>query len=359
MIWDHFLGSGKRGVSPRPTVAGTGLAAVDRIYSDELEKPLEALGGSCGNVLLSLAMLGHPVAPMVTLGNDEQGRFLYDEFAKAGCETRYVFRGGNIGSPVIVEFVDTDRATHRFTSICPETERSFPRWKSIDEWQVRRAKKALRTASVFYTDRVSSAILKAMKAASKSGALVFFEPASADHPLFAEALRASSVVKLADGTSGARVSPGDLKDDSIVIRTHGHAGLTVSSGALQRFFPSVAAPRLVDTCGAGDMVTTGLLDFILKRWSARDRWSLDDVMDGIRVGQRLAALNCAFAGARGLFFAAGAPYVREILDRGVDDECASFVVKLDRYEGYKGLPIRQPAFSDGVIAADLVPPSAL
>jgi fructokinase len=303
-------------------------------------------------------MLGHPVAPMIALGDDKQGRFLYDEFAKAGCETRYVFRGGNIGSPVIVELIDADRATHRFTSTCPETERSFPRWKSIDEWQVRRAEKTLRTASVFYADRVSPAILTAMKAASRAGALVFFEPASAADPLFAEALRTSSVVKLADGTAGARVSDGDIKGDTIVIRTHGAAGLTVSSGALQRFFPSVAAPRLVDTCGAGDMVTTGLLDLILKRWSVRDRWSLDDVMDGTGVGQRLAALNCAFAGARGLFFAAGAAYVREILDRGVDDDCAAFVLKLDRYEGYGGSPIRRPAFSDGGLPAGLVPPGA-
>jgi fructokinase len=320
--------------SSRPTIAGTGLAAVDRIYSSDLERPLEALGGSCGNVLLSLAMLGHSVAPMVALGDDDQGQFLYDEFEKAGCETRYVYRGGSSGSPVIVQFVDTERATHRFTSTCPETERSFPRWKSIDDQLVERASNTLRATSVFYTDRISPAILTAMNAASQAGALVFFEPASADDPLFMQAVHSASVVKLADGTVGNRVCDRDVRSGTVLIRTHGEKGLTVSSGALHRFFPSTAAPRLVDTCGAGDMVTTGLLDFILSRWSSERGWSLDDVMEGVRVGQRLAALNCAFAGARGLFFAAGAAYVREILDRGVDDNCGSYVVTLGRYQGY-------------------------
>lgn len=318
----------------RPTIAGTGLTAVDRIYASDLDRPFEALGGSCGNVLLSLALLGHSVAPMVSLGDDEQGRFLFEEFEKAGCETRYVFRRRDLGSPVIVEFVDITTATHTFTWTCPETERSFPRWSSIDDQHVRKASEILRTASVFYTDRVSPAIVDAMKAASRAGALVFFEPATADDPLFMEAVRSSSIIKLADGTVGSRVADDDVPRGAVLIRTHGEVGLTVVSGRARHFSPSAVAPRLVDTCGAGDMVTTGLLDFILKRWLPGRQWSLDDFMQGVGVGQRLAALNCAFAGARGLFFAAGAAYVRDILDRGVDEACASYIVKLGRYQGY-------------------------
>lgn len=318
----------------RPSIAGTGLTAVDRIYSSDFDRPVEALGGSCGNVLISLAMLGHAVSPMIELGDDDQGRFLHSEFERAGCETRYVHRRRETGSPVIVEFVDIDNATHRFTSKCPETSQSFPRWKSIDDDLVRRASGTLRDTSIFYTDRISPSILKAMKAASRAGALVYFEPASSDHPLFKQAVDLASVIKLADGTVGSSVRNSDVRDGVIVIRTHGADGLTVSSGSYARFFPSTLAPRLVDTCGAGDMVTTGLLDFILKRWSSYDGWSLDDVMEGVGVGQRLAALNCAFTGARGLFFAAGAGYVREILDRGVDEACASYVVTLGRNQGY-------------------------
>src|ERR1700722_11806046 len=87
--------------STRPAVAGTGLTAVGRVYADDYDAPTEALGGSCGNVLLSLAMLGHPVFPVVNLGDDDYGRFLFDEFERAGCETRYVSRAHTGSSPVI------------------------------------------------------------------------------------------------------------------------------------------------------------------------------------------------------------------------------------------------------------------
>jgi len=318
----------------RPIVAGTGLTAVDRIYSTDLAAPVQALGGSCGNILVSLAMLGHPVSPMVTLGDDDHGRYLFDEFAKAGCETRYVSRSGSCGSPVIVEIVDPKNATHRFTSTCPETAHSFPKWQSIDDQQVRRATKALKTVSVFYADRVSASIVVAMKAASEAGALVFFEPASADGALFSAALRSASVLKLSDDTVGRSVQDDDVSPETVIIRTHGASGLTVSLGRESQYFPSVSAPRLVDTCGAGDMVTTGLLDFILRRCMHGGSWTIDDLFEGVLVGQRLAALNCAFAGARGLFFAAGAGYVRDILDRGIDDSCSSFVTTLGSHDGY-------------------------
>jgi len=38
-----------------------------------------------------------------------------------------------------------------------------------------------------------------------------------------------------------------------------------------------------------------------------------DLLEGVRAGQRLAAENCAYVGARGLFRSRGAEYVRRIL----------------------------------------------
>lgn len=313
---------------PRPAVAGTGLAAVDRIYADDYAAPTEALGGSCGNVLLSLAMLGHTVFPVVNLGDDDHGRFLFDEFERAGCETRYVWRAETGSSPVIVEIVDTVTATHRFTSTCPQTSVRFPKWRSIDHHHVHRAAETLKSVSVFYADRVSESIVLAMEAARNAGALVFFEPATADEELFARAVRCATVIKLSDDTVGEGLADDDVGHGTIVIRTHGSRGLTVSNGKVRRHFPSTRAPRVVDTCGSGDMVTTGLLDLILKRWYREGSWKFEDVFDGVAVGQRLAALNCAFTGARGLFQAAGAGRVRAMLDGGVDEACGSFVTTL-------------------------------
>ena len=70
--------------SGRPTVAGTGFTVLEVIYPDDLDRPLKALGGSCGNVLISLAMLGHSVAPVISIGADSHGNFLVEAFRRAG-----------------------------------------------------------------------------------------------------------------------------------------------------------------------------------------------------------------------------------------------------------------------------------
>src|SRR3546814_10628803 len=56
----------------RVDVAGTGFTVLDRVYADGGFAG-EALGGSCGNVLVSLAMLHRHVAPLLALGMDNTG----------------------------------------------------------------------------------------------------------------------------------------------------------------------------------------------------------------------------------------------------------------------------------------------
>jgi fructokinase len=304
------------------TVLGTGLTALDRIYASGLNRPLEALGGSCGNVLVSLAMLGHHVAPVVALGADAHGDFLFDEFRRAGCRTDWVLRKGDRHSPVIIEHVDVSQARHRFSFNCPETHRDLPRWRTIDEDQVRSARQALEGVSVFYADRLSTAIVTAMEAAHDSGGLVVFEPASNDEQnLLARALRSVSILKLSDETVGpARggfASP--PSSGVVVIRTHGGDGLTASYCGIDRFF---------------DMVTTGLLDHLLRHWAGRSDWTAEDIFEGVEAGQRLASVNCAFAGARGVFHALGPQRVRSGLESGFETNFLAEAMSFGPYDGY-------------------------
>src|SRR3546814_21181343 len=53
----------------RVDVAGTGFTVLDRVYADGGVAG-EALGGSCGNVLVSLALLHRHVAPLLATGMD-------------------------------------------------------------------------------------------------------------------------------------------------------------------------------------------------------------------------------------------------------------------------------------------------
>jgi fructokinase len=321
--------------SGSPVVAGTGLTVLDVIYPDDLDQPLKALGGSCGNVLISLAMLGHSVAPVISIGADSHGDFLVEAFRRAGCETRFVFRASIEGSPVIIEHIDVGRAQHSFSSNSPHTDQSFPRWRSIDENQVRTARPALEQSSVFYTDRLSPEIVSAMEAAHGAGALVVFEPASrGDEDLFARALKTVSILKISDETAGPHVTTSEEANAMVTIRTHGSSGLTASFEGTEKFFPSHLAPRLVDTCGSGDMVTIGLLDYLLTRWRDRPQWSAADIHAGVEAGQRLAAINCAFAGARGIFHAVGARRLRSALDQGFSNDFTAYAMKFGPCAGY-------------------------
>src|SRR6202165_1965811 len=115
-------------------VTGTGFAVLYRVYSNR-EKAFEALGGSCGNVLVSLAMLQRSVFPLLALGDDAVGSSLIDELVRAGAESRYISVRFVILSPVLAQFLDTDAGQHSFSFICPETEKEFPRYCSVDEFE--------------------------------------------------------------------------------------------------------------------------------------------------------------------------------------------------------------------------------
>jgi fructokinase len=294
-------------------VAGTGFATLDRIYADSFERPVEALGGSCANVLVSLAMLGHHVSPILTLGADAVGKRLFNEMRRAGCATKYIFRDAHEESPVTIEHLDVRYARHTFSSVCPETHRSFASYRPLEEHRARQAKKAIRSAAIFYVDRLSPSTLHAMEEASRSGAVVFFEPNSIrDVALFRRAVALVDILKISeDVVSAIDFAPG--AEPPYFIRTHGNSGLSLKTATKRLDFPSFAAPRLIDTCGAGDMVTTGLIHALMNTRSRHGVIELADVCSGLLMGQWLAAQNCAFVGARGLFHAFDGNTIRRAL----------------------------------------------
>src|SRR3546814_8433199 len=80
-------------------VVETGFTVLDRLYA-EGDFSGEALGGSCGNVLVSLALLRRQVAPVLSLGSDEVGEQLVDAFRIAGADTRFIWHSEGRRSPV-------------------------------------------------------------------------------------------------------------------------------------------------------------------------------------------------------------------------------------------------------------------
>lgn len=292
-------------------VAGTGLTVLDRIYTDG-DLADEALGGSCGNVLLSLAMLHRNVVPVITLGDDDEGRRLVAEFVAAGAVVDHIHRKAGTRSPVIAQELDTASGEHGFSFTCPDTDEALPQYEPIGEGEVAAALHVLTQCSVFYADRLSRSILDAMKAARLSGAIVFFEPSDVDQDeLFDEALGLVSILKYSMDRLGERLA--QLDNGCIRVVTHGAAGLEVHYDHSAIWCSAVDAPAVLDTCGSGDMVSVGMIDWMLSSGMRADDLSASVLLEGVFAGQRLAAENCAFAGARGLFKHCGPAYAREVL----------------------------------------------
>ena len=298
-------------------VVGTGYTVLDRIYADADAVTSEELGGTCGNVLISLAMLSRRVAPVLSLGEDEVGGRLLCAFDHAGAETRFIRRHAGRRSPILVQHLDTASARHSFAVRCPETDEPFAAYESIDEKDVEEAMTAIRQCAVFYTDRLSAAILEAMKAAADSGAIVYFEPSQADNIVdFQRAVSVTTVLKFSSDRLSALGDEITIPERTIQIVTHGDAGLELRQGARRQWCGPCAAPMVRDTCGSGDMVSVGLIDWLLNnRLSGRRTLKLASLLGGVRAGQRLAAENCAFVGARGLFLERGAEYARGLLSK--------------------------------------------
>ncbi|MER9302909.1 PfkB family carbohydrate kinase [Mesorhizobium sp. M0496] len=295
----------------RVDVVGTGFTVLDRVYADG-DLTEEALGGSCGNVLVSLAMLRRHVAPVLALGDDDTGTRLIDEFMQAGATIRYITRRPDLRSPVLAQELDTASGRHDFSFVCPETCEDLPRYQPISETELAFALPMLAHCTVFYADRLSDNILEAMRAAGEAGAIIFFEPSAFEESeVFDEALRLTTILKYSEDRLGERLS-GRLTD-CVRIVTYGAAGLEVRDRGEAIWCEAIDAPTVLDTCGSGDMVSVGVIDWMLTKQFKTACLKATDLLEGIVAGQRLAAENCAFAGARGLFKRRGANYVREIL----------------------------------------------
>lgn len=183
---------------------------------------------------------------------------------------------------------------------------------------VDRIKPALVDASVFFLDRLSRAGLNLAADASAGGAIVVFEPSGgANGNFMAEALTLAHVVKYAgDRFSSIRGVMGEDSAALLEVRTLGEGGLQYRhrlGRGVSDWIHLAAVPvsGLVDTCGAGDWCTAGLIAKIavggregLHRAGARG------VRAALRHGQALAAWNCGFEGARGGMYAVAAESFR-------------------------------------------------
>ena len=295
----------------RPKVFGTGLIALDLVVGPDPDTPVRSwAGGTCGNVLSILAYLGWDAYPIARMNDDVASDRVRTDMKRWGVRLDWANCAPTAHAPIIVQEIRRrrdGRPNHRFSWSCPHCGNWLPPFKAITVDAAEKIKPALAGASVFFLDRLSRGTLTLATEASARGALVVFEPSSkATDKLMAEAVAIAHVVKYADRRLDG--VPGVMAGDSAVlleVQTLGERGLKYRhrlgrGGSRWMFFKAISAPRLSDTCGAGDWCTAGLIakaaaggQIGFRRAGARA------VRAALRYGQMLAAWNCGFEGARG------------------------------------------------------------
>ncbi|AON52323.1 hypothetical protein [Herbaspirillum seropedicae] len=293
--------------SVSPTILGTGLFALDMVVNPEGELVEAGLGGSAGNVLAILAELGWSTIPVANLGDDKAAKHLINEMTSLKADLRFVKTLSANCTPIIYQHLHTPKAdaTHSFSFTCPVCgERHSP---SMSQRVTQESGTVIGRVSpnVYYFDRASALNVELAEHFKNCGALIYFEPSTIgdDCELFSRSVKAAHIVKYADERL-ADLAEFPLDDVAVEICTQGRHGLRFRAPSLSSDWiqlGALEAPWIVDTSGAGDWCTAGMLFRLFSDLSFDIRnLTYNQLSHALRFGQSLSALNCMTLGARGL-----------------------------------------------------------
>lgn len=302
-----------------PRIAGAGLLALDVIFCEP--KGPEALtfaGGTCGNVLSILSFLRWTATPIGFVGDDPAGKRVLADLAAAGVQAAHLIQSAGWTTPVFIQRLERDedgRPRHTFASAsrCPHCGQLLaerPKRTNAGATPIRRFASPEKI-DVFFMDRLSNDILSLAESARSRGALVFYEPsAKSDMRYWQDAFELIDIVKYsADRFDEDELAPFVMRKarpELWEVQTLGARGLKyrrhtrrAADGVRWAKSAAIAATRVVDTCGAGDWCSAGLLHGLVAYSQKRDPASFTKA---VRLGQLLAAWACAFVGARGAMY---------------------------------------------------------
>ena len=284
------------------TFLGGGFVALDLV--EGRGGNFAVAGGSSGNVVAVLAWLGWNSAAAGRVGADAAGDLVLAEFCEGGVNITHLMQDRGIATPIVIQrFVDGSQGvrSHRFLLNCPDCGAWLPRFRAMTLKQAESVMGGVPDPKVFYFDRVAPSTLKLASWARERGALVVFEPSSiGDERGFQRAVERCHILKYSNdrlrdvGDLGSKETPG------VIVETLGEEGLRVRWRSRWSTLPGFAAPHFTDAAGAGDWCTAGLIHKIGQTGAVSlSRLGKDELDDALRFGQGLAAVNCAFEGARG------------------------------------------------------------
>ncbi|MDW8060129.1 MAG: PfkB family carbohydrate kinase [Thermomicrobium sp.] len=268
-----------------------------------------AAGGAPANVAVGVARLGKRAAFLGQVGDDDFGRYLAATLERSGVDVRGL------------RFSSAARTALAFVSLRADGERDFLfyRHPSADMlWRPEDVDRSVAGSTrIFHFGSISlideparSATLAALAEASAHGALVSYDPnlrlalwpsARAAREGILRGWQEAELVKISEDEleflTGSRdpAAARQLWHDRLrlLVVTRGANGCSYLTPETNGSVPGFAV-RVVDTTGAGDGFTAGLLVALLEQGND---WSVSSLERALRFANAVGALVCTRRGA--------------------------------------------------------------
>lgn len=289
--------------------SGTGLVALDVVISSDLEKSTKFYGGgSCGNVLTILSYLGWDSYPIARLSNNVASDLLVQDLNKWKVKETLLTFTKDGSTPIIIHRILKDKngfLKHRFEFKNPEDGKYLPSYKPCLSKSVQDILEKSPTPNVFYFDRINRAATDLAKAHKSKGAIIFFEPSSIkEEKGFKKCLEIADIVKFSEERIPNYSDLFPIGQASIEVQTLGDKGLKYRRKSSKKWIEvsGYSIEDVVDTAGAGDWCTAGIISAFFSHNYSLESISENQLEETLRFGQILSAFNCTFEGARGLMY---------------------------------------------------------
>jgi fructokinase len=290
-----------------PSILTAGYMPLDVIHDGAGTVNRQA-GGSAGNVAAIMAFLGWRATVAGQIGYDSAGDELIADLQQAGVRTSQIRQSMGTLTPRLVHTIRADGP--RYSYRCKDCDSSFPRSRPLTLDASAECARACPRPTVFFFDRANPATLWLAEEYSRRGSVIVFEPSVPANPeLTARAVAVAHIIKCGHDrlAAGYKTVPHTSGSVQIRIITHGINGLDLFIGNQPARHMAAIATNAIDPGGAGDWTTAGILVKSVRR-NIIDQRAL---VDAIRFGQALAAINCTAIGARGLMHMSPATVQRQ------------------------------------------------
>jgi fructokinase len=285
-----------------PTVVGTGLIALDKVFAQGSKHVRHWAGGTCANVLTILSYLGWHAYPVARLNGDAAAVHVIRDLRRWGVRLSLIQSSPATRTPVVL---------HRIVHSTNGAVRHQFSWEvRTKPWLLAKIARTVAAeapkADVFFLDRLSPGAVILARHAADHGAIVFFEPTGVgDRNLFQQAAECAHIVKYSRDHART-IRPALLgKQPFIEIETLGRNGLRYRTSQERSASPNWTAlapfrpTAMKDAGGAGDWCTAGIINSLGRQGlKGLTGSTAREIRDAINWGQALAAWNCGFEGAR-------------------------------------------------------------